>query len=752
MSEQKKACLVATYPPRACGIATFTADLRSALKENGREAVVIAITNDVDSFDYSQEVVFEIKQNKIDDYRLAAEYINFSGVDVVCLQHEFGIFGGNYGRYVTELLLNLQKPVVTTLHTVLSEPTQGLKETLLRVADVSEHLVVLSQKAVSILKEVYGISENKISMIHHGVPDTAFVDPNFYKDKFKVEGRFVILTFGLISRNKGIEFMLEALPPVVKRHPEVVYIVLGATHPEVKRREGEEYRIWLKRKVRELGLESNVIFYDRYVDFDELCEFIGACDIYVTPYQSREQIVSGTLAYAVGMGKAVVSTPYFYAEEILSDGRGRLVDFGDVKGLSDTLITLIENHALRHRIRKRAYEFGRQMVWCNVGKAYAELFNRITAGKQKKVSLYQTRGKTVFVGETPEAKLDHMIHLTDDTGIFQHATYGVPDRRFGYTTDDAARGLVVALSYYQQFRDERAIDLARCYLSFVQYAQMPDGRFHNFMDYSRRFIDDCGSEDTIGRVLWGLGSVVAFSPDEKMQVLAKDIFERTIEKLDLNYPRAMAYAMCGFYNFLQKYEGAIAVRRLVSEIADVLAEIYQKSYSDDWRWFGEEITYANAKLPQAMLLAYQVTEEERFKHIGLSSLNFLIEQTYRNGYFDFVGNQGWYRRNGQRAIFGQQPIEAGYTVEVCSLAYEITGENSYLEMARAAVEWFLGRNRLGARLYDFRTGACADGLDAHGVSMNQGAESVICCLLGLLVASKQKERRSEEFEAVYTTL
>lgn len=743
---EKKVCLISTYPPRACGIATFTFDLRKALLESGYNSSVIAITNELDSFDYPSEVVFEIRQNRLSDYRLAAEFINFSGVDLVCLQHEFGIFGGNHGRYVAELLLNLQKPVVTTLHTVLSTPTEGLKETLLRIADISDHLVVLSNKAISILKDVYGIPEGKISMIHHGVPDMPFVDPNFYKDKFKVEGRLVILTFGLISRNKGIEFMLEALPPVVERHPEIVYIVLGATHPEVKRREGEEYRLWLKRRTRELNLENHVIFFDRYVDFEQLCEFIGACDIYVTPYQSREQIVSGTLAYAVGTGKAIISTPYFYAEEVLANGRGKLVDFRDVHGLSKALIDLIENEAIRHRMRKKAYEFGRQMTWSNVGLAYAELFDKITSGRKKHVSALQTRSNTVFVSEMAEPRLDHLIRLTDDTGIFQHATYGVPDRRFGYTTDDAARALVAVLNYYQQFKDNRAVELARCYLSFIQYAQRPDGKFHNFMDYSRRFTDECGSEDTMGRALWGLGTAISMSPDEKMQVLAKDIFERAIENLRLQYPRAIAYAICGLYSFLQRYEGAILVRRLLIELAEQLMQLYKESSAEDWKWFGDEITYANAKLPQAMLLAYRVTGNEKYLDIGLESFDFLIEQTYRNGYFDFVGNQGWYRKGQARAIFGQQPIEAGYTIETCCLAYEITGKDFYLDMARAAVEWFLGRNRLGVGLYDFTTGACSDGLDPQGASMNQGAESVICCLLGLLAASRQRERQTKETE------
>jgi glycosyltransferase involved in cell wall biosynthesis len=727
----RKICLVATYPPRACGIATFTSDLRKALLENNCQSSVIALTGDSDRFDYPSEVVFEIRQNQLHDYRLAAEYVNFSGIDLVCLQHEFGIFGGSYGKYIVEMLLNLQKPVVTTLHTVISEPNQALRDSLLKVVDASSHLVVMSKKAQLILKEIYQIPENKITIIPHGVPDVPFVDPNFYKDKFNVEGKFVILTFGLISRNKGIELVLKALPEVVKRHREVVYIILGATHPEVKKREGEEYRLWLKRLVRELGLEDYVIFYDRYVDFEALCEFIGACDLYITPYQSKEQIVSGTLSYAIGMGKAVVSTPYFYAEEILADERGKLVEFNNPEQLSEVLIELIENEALRHRMRKRAYKFGRQMTWQNVGKAYSELFEKVISGTRKPPRILQTTGKTILVGDLPEAKIGHIIKLTDNTGIFQHATYGVPDRRYGYTTDDAARALVAVLQYFQQYQDPKAIELAEIYLSFVQYAQTPDGKFHNFMNYAREFIDEYGSEDTIGRALWGLGTTVWLAPSERMQILAKEIFEKTIEKLSLEHPRAIAYAICGLHAFLQKFEGAVLVRRCLTEMADRLVEIYQSSKADDWKWFGNEITYSNAKIPQSMLLAYKITNEDLYKEVGLESLDFLLEQTYnKDGYFDFIGNQGWYYRGCQRAIFSQQPIEAGYTVEACLLAYKITEDLRYLKMARAAMEWFLGRNRLGVKLYDFITGACADGLDPHGASMNQGAESAICCLIG----------------------
>lgn len=732
-----KVCFVGTYPPRACGIATFTSDLRRAVGASANiHTSVIAVTNSPNAYEYPPEVVFEITQDQIDDYRLAAEYINFSGADIVCLQHEFGIFGGPDGNHAVELLKRLRRPVVTTLHTVVGEPQQGLRNTLVQIAAASDHLVVLNSKAVPLLREVYGIPSSKVSLIHHGVPDVPFIDPNFYKDKFGVEGRLVLLTFGLLSRNKGIETMLEALPRIARAHPEVVYVVLGATHPEVKRRDGEEYRRALERRVHELGIEEYVRFHDRYVSLEELCEFIGACDIYVTPYRSREQIVSGTLAYAVGMGKAVVSTPYLYAEELLSGGRGRLFDFGDAQGLARAINDLIENEAERHQMRKRAYEFGRRMTWPEVGQQYVALFERVA-------SFYQSAPQAQVAGagiDLPPIKLGHLIALTDDTGVIQHATYGIPDRRHGYSTDDVARALVAVLAHYRQFGEKTATALAAKYLSFLQYAQLPDGRFHNFMSYERRFTDEAGGEDTLGRALWGLGAAVADGHTEGARALAREMFERALDALDLQHPHAAAYAICGLHAFLARYDGATRVRRKLTEMADLLANLYEQNRTDKWRWFWETLTYGNAKLPQAMLLAHEATGDERFLKVGLESLDFLLDETFRDGQFDFVGNQGWYARGGRRATFGQQSIEAGYTAEACSTAYEVTSERRYLELARAAVEWLTGRNRLRAPLYDPATGACSDGLDPHGASMNQGAESVICCLLGLLAVARQRER------------
>lgn len=740
---RRKVCFIGTYPPRECGIATFNCDLRNSLVTQAPDVRtdVIAISNSPARYNYPSEVVFEIRRDRRGDYHRAAHYINFSGADLVCLQHEFGIFGGAEGRHISALLDDLRKPVVTILHTVLREPTPGYRESFLKVAEASDSLVVMTGTAATTVKQVYGVSDEKISIIHHGVPDVPFIDPNYFKDKFGVEGRLVILTFGLLSRNKGIEMMLEALPAVVKRHPHVVYIVLGATHPEVKRRDGDEYSLRLKRRVRELEIKEHVIFHDRYVDFTELCEFIGASDVYVTPYQSKEQMVSGTLSYAVGMGKAVVSTPYLYAEDLLQDGRGRLVSFDDPAEMSQALIELIENKRLRHRMRKKAYEYGRQMVWSEVGRRYLELFERIGTSFRKRPLSDSPPGTTVVAFDLPEPSLDHLSRLTDDVGIIQHAAYGVPDRRFGYSTDDCARGLVVALTHYREFEDDVALSLASRYMSYLQHAQLPDGRFHNFMSYARIFIDKVGSEDTIGRALWGLGTAVTIGPHEGIRTLAREMFERSLGALDLEHSRAQAYAICGLHAFLQKYNGAVQVRRRLVELADRLVNLYETNSTEDWRWFGEELTYANAKLPQAMILAHQTTGDPVYLKIGIESLDWLLVQTFREDYFDFVGNQGWYRRGEERAIFGQQPIEAGYTAEACALAYEVTGKLEYLSMAEAAVEWLLGRNRLGVRLYDMVSGACSDGVDPNGPSLNQGAESTICSLLGLLAASRIAERK-----------
>lgn len=733
-----------TYYPRQCGIATFTYDLAHAVgAEIGTSSFhVVAINNRPEGYEYPPEVVFEISQNQIHDYRLAAEYINLSGAGVVCLQHEFGIFGGPQGSYIAHFLKNLKKPVLTTLHTVLKEPAPEYRQALMEVAQLSQGLVVMSQRAINILQEVYGVPASKVFFIHHGVPDVPFIDPNYYKDEFNVEGRFVLLTFGLLNPNKGIENVLEALPEVIAKHPKVAYIILGATHPEVRKVHGESYRLFLQRKVAKLGLEQHVFFHNRFVSLAELCQFIGACDIYITPYLSREQIVSGTLAYALGMGKAVISTPYWYAAEMLQDGRGKLVDFGDIKGLEQALLDLIENEVERHQIRKKAYELGRSMTWKNVAREYIKVFREIMEPYQIRLETTSLKGRFTPQDSIPEIKLDHLFRLTDETGIIQHSIYGIPDRQYGYSTDDIARALVVVLMAFAQIKDESFLKLANIYMAFLRHAQLANGHFHNFMNYSRQFTDEEGSEDTQGRAIWGLGCAVHLGPTEWFQILGRELLEKALLNLKLEHPMAKAYTIHGLYHYLQKYKGATMVKRLLQELADSLIANYQKTAKPGWHWFSDAITYGNAKIPQALLLAYKILGNQIYKTVALEALNFLTAATYNQDFFDFIGNSHWYEKGNGRAFYDQQPIDAGYAVEAYILAYEITKDPSFLELGQAAFEWFLGRNRLGVCLYDFATGACYDGLTPRGPNLNQGAEPTIAFLLALLTMSQQQILRS----------
>ena len=768
---------VGSYPPRHCGIATFTSDLAGACGALTRTPPqVVALNNTDEGYSYPPEVRFQIQRDRLQDYREAAEYVNRSAADVLSVQHEFGLFGGLAGSHLTTLLRAVNKPVVTTLHTVLRNPAPDYEASTRALIRHSQALVVMSEVAREILVERYGAPREKISLIYHGVPDVPLGDGVEHKRRFGLEGRFVLLTFGLLSENKGIETAIEALPPVVKERPDVIYVVLGATHPEIKKREGERYRRELELRVRRLGLTEHVLFVNRFVDLDTLCRYIGASDLYITPYLSREQVVSGTLSYALAMGKAIVSTPYWYAEELLADGRGVLVPFKDPKALSEAILALVRDPARLDAIRRSAYAFGRRMVWSEVAKAYVALFERVKEhrrepvwvgnGERQQNDQATSQGRPqakeharaqarvqarVQAGpeeppalrgdDLPEVNLDHLRRLTDDTGLIQHATYGVPDRRFGYSADDAGRALVAltglasegtAGASGRRETARQAVELVDRYLSFLQYAQTPEGHFHNFMSYDRSFKDERGSDDTLGRVVWGLGHVVKSAPKTGTAFLARDMLERALVPLEsLRAPRAKAYAICGLAAALERHPEHAAYRRLLEHFAQSLCALYEEHAEPGWRWFEERITYGNAKMSEALLVAWDATGEERFKQVGLTSLAFLVDLCWNGEYCDFVGNQGWAERGRQPARFSQQPIDAGYLVEAFDTAFRVTGDAHYARMARMAFDWFLGRNRLGVPLYDPATGAVSDGLDPQGVSRNQGAESVICFLLAL---------------------
>jgi len=737
-----KVSFIATYPPRQCGIGTFTHDLARSIARLQGEAMgttegvrVVALTNREASYKYGPEVSFEVLAQRRVDYQDAADFLNLSTTDVISLQHEFGIFGGSDGSYILDLLENLTRPVVTTLHTVLEEPTPGQLETLRAVCAHSRSVVVMANKAIELLESVYDVPREKILLIHHGAPDVPFLDPVYTKDQFQAEGRRVILTFGLLSPNKGVEVAIEAISKVVKEFPDLLYIVLGATHPEVKRRFGDVYRLSLERLVKSLGLQENVVFYDRFVTLEQLIRFLVAADIYLTPYLAKEQITSGTLAYAMACGKAIISTPYWYAQELLAEDRGRLVPFNDPEAMAEELRDLLGDEAKRDLMRKRAYQFGRQMVWREVASSYVETFRHALHERRGPIIGLRTRERTMKHHSLPEIKLDHLRLLTDDTGILQHASFSTPDRRYGYTTDDNARALILTLLNWQLLENEEILPLLQRYLSFLNLSlDRKTGRVRNFMAYDRRFIEEPGSEDSHSRSVWALGTTVAHSPTEPILGLTTRLFQQALPVCEhFTSPRAWAYSILGILKYLERFSGDREAQRANSILAKRLLRIFVENGSSDWPWGEDIVAYDNARLPQALIAAGEYLGNEDMREQGLQSLSWLIDiQTdQQGGHLSLIGNNGWLKRGGERARFDQQPLDALAIMDACYAAFHVTKGEQWLIHADQAFDWFLGRNDIHKVVANLHTGGCQDGLQGSEVNKNQGAESTIAWLTAL---------------------
>lgn len=733
---------ISTFPPRRCGIATFCHSLVGACSPHteGRiRLLVCAMDQPGADYDYPDEVRYKLDEKARVSYVEAAEFLNFSNVRAVSLQHEYGLFGGPDGTYILDLLRELRCPIVTTCHTILKNPTPTQRQVLQELIVLSQRLVAMTQRGREMLCEVYDAPPEKIVVIPHGVPELPLVEPDHYKAQFGVEGRPVVLTFGLLNRGKGIEYMLQGLPQVVERFPNLCYIVLGATHPNILAAEGDSYRLSLQRLARDLGLQKNVLFVGRYVEDDELCEFLKAADVYVTPYLNREQIVSGTLAYALGAGKPIVSTPYWHAEELLADGRGVLVDFKAPEAMAEALIKLLEDRTLTREMRADAYEHARHMVWREVGRQYVGVLREAMSSTRVRAAMLDASMRHLLpITGLPRAKLDHLKRMTDDTGLIQHARYSVPDRRHGYATDDNARALVVATKFCDLYHNEEAEDLLSTYLSFMQYAHREDGLFRNFMGYDRGFLEEVGSDDCYGRSLWGLGYVVNRGPRPFAQ-LATELFEESTKRhsvLLVLSLRARAYATLGLYYYIHRFPEAHDVEAKIDALAQKNLAIFHDQCRKDWDWFESMVTYDNAVLPHALFLAHEVTGNKQYLEAATRSLDFLIKLCSKGERFSLVGNQGWGTSANGTARFDQQPIDACGLVEACKVAFRQTGERSYLRYMRLAFDWFLGVNDMGLPLYDFRTGGCSDGLTAIGPNENQGAESTLCCLLALLTLTE----------------
>ena len=737
--------MIGSYVPRRCGIATFTHHLASAIAEHifdqpldsTNRVGIIAVTDQDGRYNYGPEVSFEIAQHRKSDYRSAADYINHSKFNTVSLQHEYGLFGGEAGVYLLELLERLNKPVVSTLHTVLAEPNNSQRDVFRRICDCSATLIVMAERAREILNDCYGISNDQIRLIPHGVPDMPFGNTELYKERFGTVGKQTILTFGLLSPNKGIEIILDALGQIVPDYPDVLFTILGATHPHVKRDSGESYRLSLENHAIDRGIQKNVIFHDWYVSEEDLCEYLKASDIYVTSYHNKDQIVSGTLAYALAAGTAIVSSPYWYAQEMLADGRGCVVDFGDVDGFSAAIRTLLSDACKREQMQAAAYKLGRSMIWPRVALLYHDTLEevRMETVKRAKVRAREEERQSRMRLSLPEFRLSILLAMTDDVGILQHCVYGTPERHHGYTTDDNARAIIVTAMAWSLFHDDCVLTPLHTYLAFLNHARpVGGGRFHNLMSFDRCWLDADRSDDCQGRIQWALGYLIAHAPQDSLGLLAVDLFRLSLGNFEcIRSPRTWAFAVIGLYYYLRVFPDDQAVLEVLKTQANRLENAFLKKEADNWPWCEDVVTYDNARLPQAMILAGMALNEEQMTQRGLRVLSWLLDvQTADNGYLSVIGSDGWFRKGSHCAPYDQQPLEAAALIDACKAAYRATGEQKWLMEMRRCFSWYLGHNDEGVSLIDFKTHGCYDGLISGGVNLNFGAESCISWLLSLL--------------------
>jgi glycosyltransferase involved in cell wall biosynthesis len=732
-----RVALLGNHLPRQCGIATFTTDLSEAIADVAPEldCFVLAMNDGAHRYAYPGRVRFELADNDVAAYTRAADFLNVNAVDVISVQHEYGIFGGKGGSHLLTMLRELRMPVVTTLHTILASPNLHQRRVMDELTALSDRLVVMTAGGAELLREVHGVAAEQIDIIPHGIPNVPFAGS---KNRLGVEGRPLILTFGLLSPDKGIEHVIDALPTILAHFPDAVYIVLGATHPHIVERQGETYRLMLEDRAKRLGVDGNVIFHNRFVSQAELSEFLAAADIYITPYLNPEQITSGTLAYALGAGKAVISTPYPYARELLADGRGILVPWRDASAIATEIVKLLDDPEQRLELRHRAAAHGRAMLWPAVAHSYLETFERArTEHAQRLRTAFRAATLATRPAELPRVNLDHIEILTDDTGILQHATFNVPRYDEGYCVDDNARALMLmTLLEDAGAEDPRIVrTLASRYLAFISHAfNRPLGRFRNFMSHSRFWREEQGSEDSHGRALWSLGTVVGCSVDPGRHSLAGALFHAALPAVSsFSSPRAWAFALLGIEQYLRAFEGDRSVQAAGRMLGERLLSLFRRTDQPDWPWFETRVTYCNARLPQALIATGSWTGDASMTSTGIRSLEWLTTiQRTPDGYFAPVGTNGFFERGMTAAAFDQQPVDACATVSACMHAFRTTGDHRWAEHARRAFTWFLGQNHLHHALYDPLSGGCRDALHADRLNENQGAESTLSFLLALM--------------------
>jgi len=736
MKALHRVAIVGNHLPRRCGIATFTHDLHRAIATTrpDLDTCVVAMTDPCGVYDYPKAVRYQIRDDINDDYTRAAQFLN-ARFDVVSLQHEYGIFGGEAGGKILELLSRLEIPVVTTLHTILPAPTPAQYAVMTEIIKASKTVVAMAEKGRELLQTVHGVAASKIEVIPHGILDFPFLESNRAKLKLGFSTKTVILTFGLLSSGKGIETVIDAMPEIVRSCPNALYVVLGATHPNLVRDHGEVYRESLMARVAELGMADHVIFFNQFVDQATLLDFISMCDVYVTPYLNEAQMTSGTLAYSFGLGKAVISTPYWHARELLADGRGILVPFGDAKAIGAEIAALLGDDVRRHAMRKRAYAASRSMTWAQTAKRYLSTFNAVRemSNADRSVSIARDRASPEVLA-LPAMRTAHLFSMCDSTGLLQHAVHGVPDRSHGYCIDDNARALLLscALGSLGEVRLPEAMSTR--FAAFIQHAWNPDKqRFRNFMSYDRRWLEEVGSEDSHGRTLWALGECARKDINPSRRRWAKALLSTALPVVEtFSSPRAWAFTLLGLNGYAAVPGIDVAVDRMRRVLADRLMALFAAQKRENWLWFEDVLAYDNARLPQALIETGLAINAPVYVAVGLQSLRWLMTvQTAPSRCFRPVGSDSFGKRQQCPKAFDQQPVEATATISACLAAARAADAPIWLADAKRAFDWFLGVNDLQVPLIDLETGSCLDGLHPDRPNENRGAESVVSYLLGL---------------------
>tara|TARA_R110000868_G_scaffold20539_4_gene86867 strand:+ start:14182 stop:16410 length:2229 start_codon:yes stop_codon:yes gene_type:complete len=731
-----KMLIVSSYPPRECGLATFSNDIINAVKTVFGSTLpieVCALQNEENEVNYNLEVTFTLLTSKLDQYPLTAEKINErKDIGLVCIQHEFGLYGGEYGDYILAFILALNKPIVTIFHTVLPNPNEKRKKIVQAIIDLSDKIIVLTKKSQEILITNYAAPISKIKIIPHGNHNVLWEQKQYFKNKYHFSDKIVLSTFGLISENKNIETILFALPEIITNHPELIYLIIGKTHPEIIKNEGEKYRKKLEFIVKELYLDSHVIFINEYLELKQLLEYLTLSDIYLFSSKDPNQAVSGTFTYAMSCGCAVISTPIPHAVESIEDGTGILLtEFENPNEFRNAIMSLLDDKEKRINMGKKAFSLAHITSWENIAIQYRLLFDLLT-NKEEDLKFC-----------LPPIKLDHIKKLTTDFGILQFSKFSQPDPESGYTLDDNARALINMVMYHSQFPDEEVLVLANTYLNYIEGIQRENGWFDNYKDFNQQLTKqntEVNLEDANGRALWSLGTVIAHKQTLPIEfvVRAKKCWDKAIMRIeDISSPRAIAYALKGLYNYYSIYKEE-ATEILIEKLADELLRHYHINSEANWCWYEDYMTYANNVLPEAMMYSYLVTGKQKYRKIAIVTFDFLLSHYFMKGQIKVISNRGWFKKENERVFYGEQPIEVATTIITLDLFNDVTKNTKYKDQLKLAFIWFLGNNHLKQIMYNPENGASYDGLEDKHININQGAESTLCFFKARLIMEKYK--------------